>query len=252
MVKITVYNEKGGVGKTTVSYLLAGYLRYVKGRSVCVVDFDHPSYHFNEIRRSELATVQNPRSQLSMWLRGNPSPFSPYEIYKAPIGSDGRYDHFMIMQFIAALSDYDYIIYDFPGRFTEDEAVAILAANGMIDFVAIPTDTDVQSRKSALVVADAIHRQGIPCTVFWNRVTAYETRRGRERFIAGGEPFRRLGVEVMDEAIKDLKKFSRDSSEMMFVRSTLCFPQRYIDYWCPGAVPFLEALIGRIDNSTRK
>lgn len=252
MYKVTIYNEKGGVGKTTVSYLLAGYLRYIQGRSVCVIDFDHPSYHFNEIRRNELSIVQNPRTQLSMWLHSNPVEFAPYDIYKAPIGSDGRYDHFLIMQFIANLSSYDYIIYDFPGRFTEEEAISILAANGMIDYVAIPTDTDIQSRKSALVVADAVHRQGIPCCVFWNRVTAVESKKNSQRFHIGGEPFRKIGVDVMDESIKELKKFSRDSSEMMFVRSTLCFPKRYIDYWCPGAVPFLEALIDRIEKQNHK
>lgn len=252
MVKITIYNEKGGVGKTTVSYLLAGYLRYVKGRRVCVIDFDHPSFHFEEIRRDELRTAQDPQSQLSKWLRSNPPAFTPYDIYKAPVGADGRYDLLMIIQFILDLRDYDYIIYDFPGRFAEDEAVAILAANGMIDYVAIPTDTDIQSRRSALVVADAIHRQGIPCSVFWNRVTPYETRSSRERFRAGGEPFRSIGVEVMQESIKELKKFSRDSSEFMFVRSTLCFPRKFIDYWCPGAVPFLEALIQRIDNKINR
>ena len=34
MVRISIYNEKGGVGKTTMTAMLASYLAYAKGKSV--------------------------------------------------------------------------------------------------------------------------------------------------------------------------------------------------------------------------
>lgn len=250
MVRLSIYNEKGGVGKTTMSYLLAGYLAYVRGKSVCVLDFDAPSFHFHAIRREEEQILQNPRSQLALWMKNNPPQYEPYAILKIPTNLSGFYTPEDVFPFVKSLSDYDYIIYDFPGRFTEDEPVAFLAANGLLDFVAIPTDTDSQSRKSALVVADAMKRQGVPCVVYWNRVSVYEARGNGARFDRGSEPFRKLGVPVMEESVREVRKLSRDASELQFIRSTMCFPVKYVNYWSPSLIPFLEALVERIELST--
>lgn len=250
MVKISIYNEKGGVGKTTMTYLLAGYLAYCKGRSVCVLDFDSPSFHFHSIRREEKRLLQNPHSQLSLWMKNNPPSAEPYDILKMPANRSGFYTPEDVLPFVKNMSDYDYVLYDFPGRFTEDEPVAFLAANGLLDFVAIPTDTDSQSRTSALVVADAMKRQGIGCAVYWNKVSVYEAHGNGVRFQKGSEPFLKLGVPVMEESVREIKKLSRDASELLFVRSTLCFPVKYINHWSPSLIPFLEALKTRIDLST--
>ena len=110
-------------------------------------------------------------------------------------------------------------------------------------------DTDTQSRRSALVVADAIQQQGIPLALFWNRVSLWEAKGDGGRFRRGAEPFLSRGMDVMDEMVRDIRKFSRDSSEMAFIRSTLCFPIRYVNKWSPAIIPFLEALKSRIDNA---
>lgn len=248
MVRISIYNEKGGVGKTTISYLLASYLSYVKGKSVCVLDFDYPGFHFYEIRREEEQILRDPKSPLSIWIRNNPLGIPPYDILKVPTNTAGVYDPLYVFQFLKSLGGYDYVIMDFPGRFTSDEPIAFIAANGYLDFVAIPTDTDTQARKSALVVADAMRRQGVPCAVFWNRVSNYEAHGNGVRFERGAEPFRRLEVPVLEEFVRENRKFSRNSSEMLFVRSTLCFPIKYINYWSPTLIPFLEALIRLSEN----
>ena len=252
MVRLSIYNEKGGVGKTTMSYLLASYLAYARGKSVCVLDFDYPGYHFAEIRREEEAILINPKSQLSLWMKNHSSSIEPYDILRVPANNSGVYEAEDIFPFIQSTSGYDYVIMDFPGRFTEDEPVAMLAANGMLDFVAIPTDTDSQSRKSALVVADALKRQNVPCVVYWNKVSVHEAKGNGNRFIRGSEPFIKLGVPVMDEYVREIRKLSRDSAELLFVRSTLCFPIKYINYWSPSLIPFIEALVTRIDNINTK
>ena len=55
----------------------------------------------------------------------------------------------------------------------------------------------------------------------------------------------------MDEMVRDLRKLSRESSEMAFIRSTFCFPDRYVNKWSPGIIPFLDALRARIDQSQK-
>lgn len=251
MVKVSIYNEKGGVGKTTVSYLLAGYLSYVLGRKVCVLDFDAPTYHFSEIRKLEQSILKNPKSPLTAWLRDNPPSYPPYDIMRVPTNSEGTYNPrgvFSLISRVTKENDYDYMILDFPGRFSKSEPISCLAASGLIDFVALPMDTDSQARKSALVIAEAMQRAGVRCAAFWNKVSVYEARGDGSRFRKGAEPFARYGVPVMDCVVRDIRKFSRDSDEFLFVRSTLCFPEKYIRQWAPSLIPFLEELVQRINQ----
>lgn len=48
-VILTTYNNKGGVGKTTVSYILANYLSKVKKKSVLALDFDPLQSDFSRL-----------------------------------------------------------------------------------------------------------------------------------------------------------------------------------------------------------
>ena len=251
MKRVSIYNEKGGVGKTTTTAMLASYLAYAYGKSVCVLDFDYPSYHFMELRRTELSILQDPKSPLSLWLAHNPLSVEPYDVISLPPGKGGIYRPQEVFTYLDNIlsGGFDYVFYDFPGRFTPDEPVSFLAANGFLDFVAIPMDTDAQSRRSALVVADAMKRCGLAVSLFWNRVTVWEAKGDGGRFRRGAEPFVERGMDVMTESVREIKKFSRDSSELAFIRSTLCFPVRYVNMWSPAIIPFLEALKSRIDNS---
>ena len=250
MKRISIYNEKGGSGKTTVGIMLASYLTYQCNKRVCVLDFDSPTYHFSQVREGELDIWKNPKSQLSIWLRNNPI-LHPYDIFRVPTTVAGSYDYDDVMEFILDIreQDYDYMIYDFPGRFSEEEPVALLAANGMIDFVAVPMDTDMQSRKSALIVCCALLDSGIPNVAFWNRVTRAEYEGNGNRFRRGAAPFTEYGIPVMEQSIREIKTFSRDSDELLFVRSTLCFPDRFIRQRCPFMFDFLEALRDIIDKA---
>lgn len=254
MVRVSIYNEKGGVGKTTISYMLAGFLAYVKGKKVCVLDFDYPTYHFSDIRATEQAILSNPKSPLAAYLRENAQDMEPYTIYRVPTNKAGVYTPDMVFSIVqtAYAQGYDYILMDFPGRFSAEEPISFLAASHMIDFVALPMDTDSQARKSALIIAEAMTRSGVPCAAFWNKVTVYEAKGDGSRFRRGAEPFLKYGVPVMDEVVRDIRKFSRDANEMLFVRSTLCFPLKYIRQWSPSLLPFLEALVERIDRSVNE
>ncbi len=251
MVRLTIYNEKGGVGKTTLSAMLASFLAYHHGKKVCALDFDYPSFHLMDLRRTELAILRDPKSPLSLWLASNPTPVPAYDVFSFPPGPTGVYNARTVLPLLEGLSadGYDYIIYDFPGRFARDEAVSFIAASGFLDFVGIPMDTDVQSRRSALVVADAFQHQEIPLALFWNRVSLSESKGSGKRFEKGAIPFTSRGMDVMEETLRDIRKISRDPSEMAFIRSTLCFPVRYVNKWSPAIIPFMEALKGRIDRA---
>ena len=54
-VFIALSNQKGGVGKSTLTVLLASYFHYVKGRQVAVVDCDYPQHSIQALRTREYA-----------------------------------------------------------------------------------------------------------------------------------------------------------------------------------------------------
>ena len=53
-VSITVCNQKGGVGKSTFTVLLASHLHYTLQRDVLVVDCDYPQWSIYNQRSREL------------------------------------------------------------------------------------------------------------------------------------------------------------------------------------------------------
>lgn len=246
MRSFCIYNEKGGVGKTTVTCLEAGHLAYVLGKKVCVLDFDNPSYHLCDIREHEKELLDEPSSSISSFLRSNPGIPSEYHILPVPASEGGYYRAADVIPFVLDIAGmgYDYIMYDFPGRFNQDEAVSFLAANGLIDFVAIPMDRDIQSRRSALIIANAMQKSGVKCCVFWNRVG-----KTPERNLSYMEdPFIKHDIPIMEHGIRESRMLPRDSHQRLFFRSTLCFPSRYITLWSPSLIPFLEELTETINR----
>ncbi len=57
-VNIAVCNQKGGIGKSTFTVLLASYLHYVVGHDTLVVDCDYPQWSIYAQRERELAAIE--------------------------------------------------------------------------------------------------------------------------------------------------------------------------------------------------
>lgn len=55
---IALSNQKGGVGKSTLTVLLASYFHYVKGRNVAVVDCDYPQFSIQALRTRDTQSVE--------------------------------------------------------------------------------------------------------------------------------------------------------------------------------------------------
>ena len=56
---IAVCNQKGGVGKSTFTVLLASYLHYLAEYDVLVVDCDYPQWSVHAQRERELEAVEH-------------------------------------------------------------------------------------------------------------------------------------------------------------------------------------------------
>lgn len=49
-ILVAFSNQKGGVGKSTVTAVLASYFNYVRGLKVAVVDCDYPQFSLEKLR----------------------------------------------------------------------------------------------------------------------------------------------------------------------------------------------------------
>ena len=58
-VFVAMCNQKGGVGKSAMTILLAGYYHYLKGLNVAVVDCDYPQYSLIRLKERDMRTVEN-------------------------------------------------------------------------------------------------------------------------------------------------------------------------------------------------
>lgn len=245
MKRITVYNEKGGCGKTTVTVLLASYLAS-EGHRVAVMDFDAPIHHISTIREEEL---RDPSSFLLQQLKGGVSVSAsvPYEVRRMVPLEDGTWD---LGEIVAAMDDLaaegtEYLLCDYPGRYSPLEPVSLMAAGGLLDFAAVPVEADSQTMKSALVMVDALKGCGVSTCAFWNRIPSDELN--TPRLQRAEEVFSSYGIEVIPERMRLARVVSHDSRIVGFLRSTMHFPRRTADKggWL---VPFLESLKNRIDR----
>ena len=57
-VFVAMSSQKGGVGKSTMTVLLAGYFHYVMGYNVAVVDCDYPQFSLEKLRGRDLKNLE--------------------------------------------------------------------------------------------------------------------------------------------------------------------------------------------------
>ena len=55
---IALSNQKGGVGKSTMTVLLASYFHYVKGKNIAVIDCDYPQFSIQALRSRDMKNVE--------------------------------------------------------------------------------------------------------------------------------------------------------------------------------------------------
>ena len=77
---IALSNQKGGVGKSTMTVLLASYFHYVKGKNVAVIDCDYPQFSIQALRSRDMKNVERSESLQQLLCR-------QYERGRKPIRS---------------------------------------------------------------------------------------------------------------------------------------------------------------------
>ena len=241
MKVITFFNEKGGVGKTTLTALFASWLAYNQRCRVEVFDCDYPSYQLWNMQKFDVKALREDLGSehiglsLRQMCRGN-------DFYKVR-RMEGRdvYGEEQLRVIAKLVSDMrsrqeGYLLMDFPGRFLPNDPVYRLSRSGLLDLVVFPVDSDRQSRAAAIstyTVMRKVSGGSQRCAVLWNRESLAERKAKTDRYADSTRGFEELGIPVIKTRVRDMLIARRDSSAQGFIRNTLCWPQPNIDRTCP-------------------
>ena len=257
MKLVTLFNEKGGTGKTTLSMMVASCLRYMMGEKVIVLDFDFPSHQLWSTRQMELDLLRK-GSFANPHPPGAGSPF--YKLEK--IEGKSRYTKEELQAIVKDIktlkeSKDGYLICDFPGHFSAADASYAIAKAGLIDLIVYPVDSDRQSQTGALMVHSVVARPAFLAAsgrthqeelVLWNRETRSERIGKRDWYEKGNTVFESLGMPVSQYRIKDLLSMRRDSDTRNFVRSTVMFPLTEVMRQCPVIIDITMEIKEKLDS----
>lgn len=204
--------QKGGVGKSTITALVANYLHNVKGCNVAVIDCDDPQHSIADLRDKELELIADSlyfKALASDHFRksGNKA-FAVIRSNAADALDDAE-------TLLAEDGTIDIVFFDMPGTLKSDGVVKTLS---QMDHIFTPISADRFVVESALQFVRMFHDNliatGVAATkslsLFWTMVD------GRERtdmYDNCDRLFADHGIPVLDTRIPDSKRFRREHSE---------------------------------------
>ncbi|WP_333577813.1 ParA family protein [Sphingobacterium sp.] len=221
-LKISLYTQKGGVGKSTITTLLASVLHYRLGFNILVMDCDFPQHSLSNMRDRDLKSVMesdyHKRAAMKQFQTINKK---AYPVIKCKVDSalDLAYDYLE-----RNAVEPDVIFFDLPGTANTQGVLSALKA---MDYIFSPITADRLVVESTLAFCEAflampastVNQQDL--WLFWNQVD------GREKtglYDAYNRVIHELGLSVMKITVGDSKRFRKetdDTSNYVFRSSLL-------------------------------
>lgn len=220
----TVFNVKGGTGKTTFNVLLASYLQYEKGEETMLIDLDAPLFNANHIRNTELSRTS--------------SDDNAYRVESLKIKD--KSDALQIARNLERLAgSVRNVVIDFPGSLESDDAIVAFLRQKVIDKVIIPIETDSMILGASLALANTLRRMKQDVCIFLNKVSHKEQQGLYADAVA---EFEKDGFKVSPHRVMNTVRFKRNKGEFKFLRSSVCFPKKQILKNSPGLIDLFEEI----------
>ncbi|WP_304348048.1 ParA family protein [Capnocytophaga leadbetteri] len=220
---ISFSTQKGGVGKSTFTTLVASLLHYRMGYNVAVMDCDYPQYSLHRMREQDLKTVMNNEH----FKKAAHRQFSELNKKAYPIIQCKPNEALEKAQQLIAETPFpiEVILFDMPGTVNTTGILTLLAQMHHI-FSPITADRVViESTLSFTEVLSNIIAKNTESAIksvhlFWNQVD------GREKsplYKIYEQVIVDLGLNLMQAYISDSKRFRKDGTEnqRLVFRSTL-------------------------------
>lgn len=227
-VSASICNQKGGIGKSTFTVLLASYLHYTAGYDVLVVDCDFPQWSIQAQRDRELEAVQhNDYYKLSMVRQFKQTGRKLWPIIRC-MPTDVQEE---IARYLSATGYCPQIIlYDLPGTVNAGGILQILSS---LDCLFVPVKADKVVLESALSFARAMHKMLVESSevrlrgiyLFW---TMIDRRERTPLFEQYETVIRKLGLPLLNTHIPYRSKFNKEllATGEGVGRSTILAPEQ--------------------------
>ncbi|MDC1884673.1 ParA family protein [Bacteroides uniformis] len=218
-------SQKGGVGKSVFTVLLASVLHYRKGMRVAVVDCDSPQHSIALMRERDMEGVMK-NDDLKVNL------YRQYERIRKPAYPVIKSDPEKAMEDLRRYMDekgetFDIVLFDLPGTLRSEGVVHTVSA---MDYIFVPLKADNIVMQSSLQFAKVLEEELIAkgnCNLkgirlFWNMVD----RRGRkDLYDAWNRVIHRMGLRLLSSHIPNTLRYNREADTVCkgVFRSTL-FP----------------------------
>ena len=146
---VAISNQKGGVGKSALSVVLASYFHFEKGLNVAIVDCDSPQHSLVRMRERDKKAVSNSAYYRQLIKQQ----WSQVQKKAYPIVGSTAEKAREAADEIAASGDYDLIFVDLPGTV---ESTGVFRTIVNMDYVLTPTVPDLIVMQSTLAFATTV------------------------------------------------------------------------------------------------
>lgn len=213
-LKISIFTQKGGVGKSTITTLVASILHYRLGYNVLVMDCDFPQYSLSNLRERDKKNIMlndyHKKAAVKQFQTINKK---AYPIIRCKAESALEKSNEFLKQ---SLQTADVIFYDLPGTANTKGVLTTLKA---MDFIFSPMTADRLVVESTLGFTKAFlelphfenGKNGQVLNLFWNQSD------GREKsslYDAYELVIKKLGLKIMNTKIMDSKRFRKESDDI--------------------------------------
>ena len=170
---VAVASQKGGVGKSVFTVLLASVLHYRKGLRVAVVDCDYPQHSIALMRERDMESVmKNDDLKVSLYRQHERIRKPAYPVIK----SDPEKAVEDLHRYMDEKGEtFDIVLFDLPGTLRSEGVVYTVAA---MDYIFVPLKADNIVMQSSLQFTKALEEELVArknCNLkgtwlFWNMV----------------------------------------------------------------------------------
>ncbi len=222
---VAISNQKGGVGKSAMTVLLASFVHYSRNKNVLVVDCDFPQHSIKLMRDRDVMVVsKNDYYKKMMVAQFSEIKKKAYTILSS--SPDKALETANAFLDTTEL-DYDIIFFDLPG--TVNTAGVFNSLINM-DYIFTPVVSDQMAMKSSISFATSlqdfitIHKEA-PLKgfyLFWNMI---DNRVSKDVYNAYNKIIRQLNLNLLQTVMPHTHRYSKELSETsrVFFRCTL-FP----------------------------
>ena len=220
-VFIALSNQKGGVGKSTMTVLLASYFHYVMGKRVAVVDCDYPQFSIQSLRTRDMQNVEKSEYlQRMLYEQHERTGQKAYPVLAS--GPD------KVLETALRLADTcDVVFFDLPGTVNSP---GVLETIINMDYLFTPVVQDRMVMQSSLsfvgTLQDFIRRYPKAplkaIRLFWTKI---DGRVSRDVYRHYNSIFGKIGLQTLDTVMPDMERYNKEASAggRLLFRSTF-FP----------------------------